>query len=183
MILHRPPRWALPESRRKRFLLAVPLIAAGCATAPPQEGYEAAGPTFSAQIFFSGRTEGDGQVRIVLAASHPIRVHGTGHIEADGTLVLDQTVEAAGKPAKQRQWRIRQVAPGRYAGMLTDATGPVAGDVSGNRLHLAFRMKGRLDVQQWLTLAPDARSARNHMIVRKFGVVVAVLDETIRKLR
>ena len=43
--------------------------------------------------------------------------------------------------------------------------------------------EGRLPTDQWLTLAPDGQSAHNILIVRKFGVTVAVLDETIRRQR
>jgi hypothetical protein len=57
----------------------------------------------------------------------------------------------------------------------------VTGVVAGNRLHLSFRMRGGMDVDQWLTLAPGGRSAKNVLRVRKFGVTVAALDETIRR--
>ncbi len=43
-------------------------------------------------------------------------------------------------------------------------------------------MKGGLRVDQWLTLLRDARIAQNRMIVRKLGIAVATLDETIRKV-
>jgi hypothetical protein len=37
-------------------------------------------------------------------------------------------------------------------------------------------------VDQWLTLSPDARVAQNRLIVRKLGMTVATLGETIRIL-
>jgi len=37
-------------------------------------------------------------------------------------------------------------------------------------------------IEQWLTLARDGRSAQNRLTARKFGIVVARLDETIRKV-
>jgi hypothetical protein len=43
-------------------------------------------------------------------------------------------------------------------------------------------MRGDMDVDQWLTLAPGGRTARNVLRVRKMGLTVAALDETIRKL-
>jgi hypothetical protein len=73
------------------------------------------------------------------------------------------------------------VGPGRYTGTLSDADGPVTGLVTGNRLRLSFRMRGGMDVDQWLTLAPGGRWARNVLRVSKFGMTVATLDETIRK--
>jgi len=43
-------------------------------------------------------------------------------------------------------------------------------------------MKGGLRVDQRLTLLRDARIAQNRMIVRKLGIAVATLDETISKV-
>ena len=96
-------------------------------------------------------------------------------------LVLDQTVTMGGKPPKHRHWRLIRTGPSRYAGTLSDAPGGFTGDVVGNRLHLAFTMKGGLSTEQLLTLAPDGRSAHNVMIVRKLGIRAAVLTEDIRK--
>jgi hypothetical protein len=132
--------------------------------------------------FFSGDTKSEGTLKVTLQSPHTIRVQGNGHVEADGLLVLHQTVEQDGKVVRTREWRIREVSPGRYGGTLSDASGPVTGEISGNELHLAFRMKGGLDAQQWITFAPDARSAHNIMRVTKFGITFARLDETIRKV-
>lgn len=138
-------------------------------------------PRFDAIAFFSGVSQGDGRLKIVMKGTRPVRVRSTGRVANDGTLILDQRIVEGNKPPRDRQWRIRAVAPGRYAGTLTDAVGPMTGTASGDRLHLAFRMKGGLKVDQRLTLAGDRRSARNIMTVRKFGITVARLDETIRK--
>jgi hypothetical protein len=109
-------------------------------------------------------------------------VASRGRAQPDGAIALDQTIWEEGKPARSRSWRLRQVAPGRYAGTLSDAAGPITGEVRGGRLHLRFAMRGGMDVDQWLTLAPDGRSARNVLRVRKMGLTVAALEETIRKL-
>jgi hypothetical protein len=111
-----------------------------------------------------------------------VRVASRGRTEPDGAIALEQTIWEEGKAARSRRWRLRQVAPGRYAGTLSDAAGPITGAVQGGRLHLRFAMRGGMKVDQWLTLAPDGRSARNLLRVRKLGVTVAALDETIRKL-
>lgn len=121
-------------------------------------------------------------LRTAMSPARPVAVHGTGQTEPDGTLVLTQIVERPAKPPRTRTWRIREVSPGRYAGTLSDAIGPVTGEASGNQLHLAFAAKGGLRVQQWLTLAADGQSAANIMQVRKLGVVVAVLHETITRI-
>lgn len=165
----------------RNLFIFVTVLAAACVPAHPEPEAVVPQPAFSAQRFFDGHTEGRASLKIIMKAAHPVVVHGSGHLETDGTLVLDQSVADNGKPPTQRQWRIREVAPGRYAGTLSDAQGPVTGDVRGNMLHLQFRMKDGLDADQWLVLRPDGRSAANRMIVRKFGMVVATLDEVIRK--
>jgi hypothetical protein len=97
--------------------------------------------------------------------------------------VIDQTVKIAGDPAKQRRWQLRQAAPGRFSGTISDAKGPVTAVVSGNRMDVRYTMKERgLKVAQVLTLASDGRSAHNSMKIRKFGIVVATYVETIRKV-
>ena len=158
------------------LLLAFPLLLA--ASAPPAAG----GPVFPVMKFFEGRTEGQGTIKVALGATRTLNVRSRGRIEPDGTLVLVQNVEEAGKPARTRTWRIRETAPNRFAGTLSDASGPVRGQVRGNRLHLAYRIKGGLDADQWLTLGSGGRSADNRMTVRKFGLVVAKVRETIHKL-
>lgn len=138
-------------------------------------------PVFDPATFFAGRTEGKGTLSIALKGRQTTLVEGAGQIEPDGTIVLDQDVRQGDKAPTHRQWRLHPTAPGHYGGTLTDANGPVEGEVSGNRLHLAFPMKGGLHAQQWLYLQPGGQVARNRMVVTKFGVPVASLDETITK--
>jgi len=149
------------------------LLLAG-ATAP-------ATPMFDPLRFFAGATRGDASLKIILRSARAVNVQGHGRIAADGTLILDQRVEQEGKAPKTRQWRIRAVGHGRYAGTLTDATGPVTGEATGNRLHLSYPT-GRIRIDQWLTLSADGRSARNRLVARRLGITLAHLDETIRKL-
>lgn len=158
--------------------LSLAPAAAGCvSTAHPTE--VAASPTFDPITFFAGRTQGTGVLRIALHRPRHALVDGIGHVEGAGTIILDQTVRLGGKAPTDRRWRLTRTAPDHYGGTLSDATGPVTGEVSGDRLHLAFRMKGGLSAQQWLVLQPGGRSARNVMLVTKIGVPVARLDETI----
>ncbi|WP_375403792.1 DUF3833 family protein [uncultured Sphingomonas sp.] len=162
---------------------AAVLTLAACAPAAAPAALAAAPtPVFDPLIFFAGLTEGTAKLKIVLRAARAVRVEGSGTIRPDGALVLDQTVAQEGKPATRRRWRIHRTGPTTYAGTLSDAVGPIAGEVTGNRLHLSFTMKGGLATDQWLTLSPDGRSAANILTARKFGVTVARLDETIRKL-
>lgn len=164
------------------LLLTAPLLLPACVSTAGLERPDAAAPAFPVARFFAGRTEGEGVLKVIMGGSRNVRVSSLGRSEADGAIVLDQTIQEEGKPARTRTWRLREVTPGRYAGTLSDAAGPVAGETAGNRLHLRFPMPGGLEAEQWLTLAPDGRSARNVLRVRKLGLVVAVMEETIRKL-
>lgn len=153
-----------------------PATATATATAP------ATAPRFDPLRFFAGRTAGEGSFKVILRSTRSISVRGNGHVEPDGTLVLDQQVAEQGKPERQRQWRIRAVSPGRYTGTLSDATGAVTGTAEGDTLRLAFPAKDGFQVEQVLTLSPDGRSADNLLVARRFGIAVARLRETIRRL-
>lgn len=166
--------------RRRLVALAPALVMAGCVAAPPIER-PAPRPRFDAFAFFDGASEGQATLRVMFHRAAHVVVHSQGRLSGDGGLTLDQRIEQDGKPARQRTWRLRETAPGRYAGTLSDAAGPVTGETDGNRLHLTFTMKGGLPTDQWLTLAPDGQSAHNILVVRKFGLTIAVLDETIRR--
>ena len=85
-----------------------------------------------------------------------------------------------GHRPETRQWRFRRLGPNRYAGTLSDAAGPVAGEVQGNMLHLRYPMKGGVSAEQWIYLQPDGRTALNRMRLTKLGITVGRLDETIR---
>jgi hypothetical protein len=142
----------------------------------------AAAPTFDPLRFFAGQTRGEGQLKIVFRARVPVAVRGTGRLEADGTLVLDQLVTEGNKPPRTRRWRLARVTPTHYEGTLTDARGRVVADADGPVLHLSFTTPGHFQVQQWLTLAPDGRSAANRLVARRFGVTVATLTERITRI-
>ena len=165
----------------RAFLLTAPLLVVAFAPAPPAQA-PGAPRALDAIRFFDGMTEGQGVLKVAMRSPVTIRVQSRGQVETDGTLSVRQIVSEGDKPARTREWRIRELSPGRYAGTLSDAVGPVVGETVGNRLHLRFRTKNGLDAEQWLTLAPGGRSANNVMRVRKFGLTVASLDETIRKL-
>lgn len=132
--------------------------------------------------FFEGRTVGEGRLSAMMRKTRGVTVSSVGRVEPDGTLVVDQIVGEEGKPPRDRSWRIRAVSPGRYEGALTDATGPVTGTLTGDRLQLDFAIKGGLTVRQSLTFTADRMTAQNRMVVRKWGMKVATLEETIRKL-
>jgi hypothetical protein len=176
------PRSLAARSVAARSLLAAPLLLTACMATPRLERADAAAPAFPVAQFFAGRTQGEGRLAVMMSGPRQVRVSSVGRLAPDGAIILDQSVEEQGKPARTRSWNLREVAPGRFAGTLSDAAGPVAGKADGNRLHLAFPMRGGMEADQWLTLAPDGRSARNVLRVRKFGITVAALEETIRKI-
>jgi uncharacterized protein DUF3833 len=118
-----------------------------------------------------------------MSPERPVQVHGQGLVERDGTLVLDQTVVDGHTPPRMRRWRLHEDREGGYSGTMSDAIGPVTGEMSGNRLSLRFKMKdGGLDAAQWLWMEPDGIAAHNLIVVRKFGIKVAVIDQTLHKM-
>jgi hypothetical protein len=137
-------------------------------------------PIFDPIAFFSGGTEGNGRLKVLFRAPSEFRVHGRGRIEADGSLVLEQKIERPGHADKQRRWRIARRPEGGYTAVLTSAEGPVAASVEGNLLRLDFR-EDNLRVHQDILLAPDGRSAINHMSLKRFGLRVATIEERITR--
>lgn len=139
-------------------------------------------PHFDVAAFFSGRTEGIGRLKVIFRQARTVRVHGSGSIGASRELLLNQIVEQEGKPATRRTWVISALGDDRYGGSLTGATAPIRGNVSGNCLHLELKLRGGLMAEQWLYLQPGGRVALNQMSIRKMGIQVARLNETIRKI-
>lgn len=137
---------------------------------------------FDPAAFFSGRTVGDAQIKIIMRRAHGMQVQSMGKVEADGTLSVSQVVAEEGKPVKKRAWRIREVKPGQYTGTLSDAVGPVTGTLENDVLRLRFAIKGGMKAENVLRLRPDGQSVHNVMTVRKFGITVATLEETIRRV-
>lgn len=163
-------------SRAAIFL--VPLTLAACAPSPP---VAAPGPAFDAIAFFNGRSFGTAELSIVMRRPERVTVQSQGRLRPNGELVLTQRIEREGRAPTRRQWVIRRAGPTRYTGTLTDAVGPITGEATGNRLRLSFKAKGGIDTVQWLTLAPDGRSADNLLIAKRFGATVATLRERIEK--
>lgn len=134
------------------------------------------------ESFFVGGTEGSGKVDVILSGSHEMRDRSRGHRDASGALILDQIVEEQGKPARRRSWRLSRSGANRVTGTISDARGPVAGEIDGDSLHLRYRLNEGPTVEQWITLRPGGRSASNRMTFRRFGLKVATVESEIRKL-
>jgi hypothetical protein len=132
--------------------------------------------------FFEGVTESVGTLKVVMHKSVWTRSVGRGQMRPDGSLSLVQRVEDEGRPPYVRRWVIKQVAPGRFVGTMSQATGPVTIDEIGDRFRFRLQMTGGLSVEQWLTPLPGGRSATSSMTVRKFGIAVASSQGTVRKV-
>ena len=143
----------------------------------------AAAPAAAPEHFFVGRTEGTGTVRMMLAGAHKVRDRSRGRIDASGALILEQVVEEEGKPARRRSWRLVRAGGNRVTGTISDAIGPVRGEIDGNVFHLRYRARdANAQVEQWITLNPDGRTGSNRMVFRRFGLKVATVSSTIRKI-
>ena len=136
---------------------------------------------FNPVAFFHGRTHGDGVLKVIFQSPKKMSVDSEGMSETDGSLLLKQTIHEPEKPPRVRYWRMRQTGPNRFEGTLTDAASPVRVDVHGERIRIRYKDKDHLDFDQMLTPA-GAREVRNSMRVRRFGIIVARFEETIRKL-
>ena len=152
---------------------AVPLHAAE--PAKPQ-------PKFDPLEFFTGETRGQGTIKIIMKPAYTVRVETRGTPDGKGGAALDQKVFETGKPVRIRRWVLYPTSKTTFAGTLTDAATPIKGDLSGNRLHLKYRMKDGLAFEQWMYLQPDRKTVLNHIMVRRWGIVVARINETTRKL-
>jgi hypothetical protein len=160
--------------------LALLLLAAAQAAAHAP----APAPAGSAlEAFFIGRTEGQGSANVMLSGRHGVRDRARGWRDRSGALVLDQVVEEEGKPARRRVWRLTRAGGNRIGGTISDARGPVAGELSGDTLHLSYRLAEGPSVEQWITLQPGGRTATNRMTFRRFGMRVATVQSTIRKVQ
>ena len=131
--------------------------------------------------FFRGRTQGEGTLKILFQSSRTIKVDSLGFADKDGSLVIKQDIQEAKKPLRTRYWRLKQVGPGRFAGTLTDAASPVRIEQTGDSIRIRYKAKDNLDFDQILTPS-GAKTVRNRMRVKRFGVTVARVEEVIRKL-
>jgi hypothetical protein len=152
------------------ILSALLLLAAAPASTAPEQ-------------FFLGRTEGAGTVQMTIGGSRKVRDVSRGRLDKSGALILEQMVYEEGKPARRRSWRLVRSGPSRVSGTISDAIGPVTGDITGSVLHLKYQAReASAQVEQWITLHPGGRSASNRMVFKKFGFKAATLNSTIRKL-
>ena len=136
---------------------------------------------FNPVEFFRGRSHGDGTLKVIFRSTERIETDNVGRIEKDGSLVLEQVIHEPGKAPRTRFWRMRQTAPGRFEGTLTDAASPVRVDVTRNGIRIRYTAQNHLNFDQMLTPI-NPRELHDQIRVKRFGITVARFDETIRKL-
>ena len=136
---------------------------------------------FRPEEFFTGQTTGYGSLKVLMRRRTNIAVKSNGRMQSDGTLVLDQVITRSQKPTKMREWQLRELAPGHYTGSLTDAIGPVVGDVEGSDFHVMYKTKSGVSVDQHLVLQKNKNRVLNRMVFRKFGILVGRMSESIQR--
>lgn len=132
--------------------------------------------------FFNGKTEMVSTIKVIMKKPFRSRAIGTGRILSDGSLSLAQQVFDEGQPTKQRNWKIRQIASGHYAGTMTEAVGPVTVEEVDGKFRFKYKMKGNLAVEQWMTPLAGGNAAKSIVTVRKFGMKVASSTGIIKKV-
>ena len=132
--------------------------------------------------FFIGRTQGEGTVNMMMSRAHAVRDRSLGRLDRSGALILDQVVEEEGKPARRRLWRLQRSGATGVTGTISDARGPVSGQLRGNVLTLRYRAAEGPSVEQTITLDAGGRSATNRMVFRRFGLRVATVQSVIRRV-
>ena len=136
---------------------------------------------FNPVEFFRGKTHGEGILKVIFQSPKKMTVDSEGTAEKDGSLVLKQIIHEPGKPPRTRYWRLRQTAPDRFEGTLTDAASAVRVDVTDKGVRIRYTAKDHLNFDQMLTPVSPTE-VRDRIRVRRFGITVANFEETIRKI-
>jgi hypothetical protein len=144
------------------------------AASPAQAG-------FNPVEFFRGKTHGEGMLKIIFQSAKKMTVDSVGRADGDGVLVLEQIVHEPGKPPRTRYWKLRQTAPDRFEGTLTDAASPVRVDVAKDGIRIRYTATNHLYFDQMLTPV-SATEVRDQIKITRFGITVARFNETIRKV-
>ena len=164
---------------KRAFALAL-LILAGCSEPPNLSADESA--ILDPVAFFAGRSQGQATLNKVFGEPVQVTVASVGRRNGRGGLILDQVIREENRPARRRRWIMTKVGPNAFSGSLTDAGGQVGIRIAGPRAVIRYTMKNGMDVEQHLALQRDRTLLRNRLTVRKFGIQLAQLDESIRKL-
>ncbi|MDQ6610882.1 MAG: DUF3833 domain-containing protein [Gemmatimonadota bacterium] len=172
------------KTRCERLSIAVLVVCglSGCAATLKPAAFQGGVPEMRPELFFAGPTSSSGvQENRSGGPTRRYHVNGVGQALPNGEFRLDQTITFEQDAPTTRAFIFRRLDAHHYVATLTDASGPVHGEVYGNLLHLRYPMKhpfhGRME--QWLYLQPDNRTVLNEATIRVFGIVVARLSERI----
>jgi hypothetical protein len=130
---------------------------------------------------FVGHSRGHGMLKVIFKKPRAVDVDSHGTIEKNGDLVLVQEVDDHSGPPRTRNWRVRKSGPGRYSGTMDDAVGGVTIQVEADGAHLSYVDHDGNRFEQ-LLVQRGPKEIINYLKVRKYGLVVARMTETIRKL-
>lgn len=157
--------------------IAAAALLFACLSLPAAPSVPRANPV----VLFEGRSNGVGELRILRGRARPFRVESHGRHQPDGTFRLDQRVQFAGEPVRERHWILRRAPAGRYTFSLSDAAGSGTAAVEGDRLTLRYPLGRGLSMRQVLEPAADGRRIANTGTVRWLGIPVGRLTETITR--
>ena len=108
---------------------------------------------------------------------------------AGDVLQMRQTLRIGEDPPMVRDWRMRQVAPGRFEATANDVVGTATGQASGRAFHwqwtLALQPGNALKnvtMDQWWYLLDDG-SMLNRTTVRKLGIIAAEVTEHFARVQ
>jgi hypothetical protein len=160
----------------------------GCVATVSPERFTANQPEFVPEQFFAGVTHGSGVVQSSSGVpSRQFTVLSEGKALPDGRFQLDQTVEqrtpgSDSAVTARRTWIITRVDATRYTATLSDAAGPVTGEIHGNLFHLKYRFANPLvTMEQWLYLQADGRTVLNEGRISFPGIGIARISEIITR--
>lgn len=139
---------------------------------------------FIPEKVFAGRSQGKGELKILLGKTRPFTVQSLGTMQSDGSFRLDQEVRFEGEPVESRSWVMQQYQVGSYSAKLTGAAGPVTGHTEGSRMTLLYPLNNwGLSMEQTMDLAEDGHTILNYGSIRFLGIPVGELRETIQLRR
>lgn len=162
---------------------ALALTLAGCVEADPPE-VPTSGPAFSFEGFFEGATLSSATLKTIGGGERRLAVDGVGVRNPDGSFTLKQTIRWADGDVDRRTWRVRRVGEDRIEAEVEGVRGLAFGQVTGPTFTVSYTFDEGPGVrmQHWMTLQPDGGSVRNIAVGRVFGIPVARLDETFRRV-
>lgn len=168
-----------PSGRTAVAAVALSLVLSGC-LAPSTQPLSSASPLMRPEVFFAGRTEGHGTLTVRGGSPRSVRVQSDGRQDPDGTFRLDQTITFGDGKIETRTWTMRATDARTYTGKLSDANGDMKAEVTGNLLHLRYRIRQpAVYMEQWLYLQSDGQTVLNIGEATVLGIPWARLEERI----